>query len=199
NAKDSISYDKFTIVYTGGFYGPRRPEVFFEGLKRFFDDRPDARNRCQFVFIGRGLENYTRGWELDDIIVDKGYMSQKDVIRHLFQADILLLILGFDPNGAGVIPAKLPEYLPTSRPILSLVPEGETAGYLREFNDGCVITEPDPALVTAYLADQFARFEQRGDQPIKPSVAQIDKFTRQYQTKQLADLFDRAVENYTGK
>jgi len=193
SADNSIAYDKFTVVYGGGFYGARSWDVFFEGLKRFLACKPSAREQLQFVFMGRGLETYACAWGLDDVVVDKGYLSQKDVHRHLFQANILLLIVWFDPDGAVVVPSKSYEYLATGRPILALVPEGEAAGYIREFNGGRVITQPDPTLVESFLAEQYAEWEKRGRRGIEPRVAHIEKFTRQFQTKQLAALLDQAI------
>jgi len=195
NVDDSCAYDKFTMVYGGGFYGPRNWSVFLEGLKRFLDSKPSARKQTQLLFIGRGLGTFARSWELDDVVVDKGYLPQRDVYRHMMQADLLLLILWPDPDGAVVVPTKSYEYLATGRPILALVPEGEVAGYIREHNAGKVFTQPDPAMVESFLSEKYAEWENRGREGIEPRIITIEKFTRQYQTGQLAKLLDHAVSN----
>lgn len=196
---DSIAYDKFTVVYGGGVYGHRNWDAFFEGLKRFLASKPSARKQVQFVFLGRGLGTYARNWGLEDVVVDKGYLSQRDVYRHMFQADILLLILWSGPDGAAIVPAKSYEYLATGRPILALVPEGEVAGCIRGNNGGEVLTQPDPTAVESFLADKYAEWEKRCPERIEPRVVHIEKFTRRHQTSQLAKLLDHAVGKNRGR
>lgn len=194
--ENSISYEKFTVVYVGGLYGRRNPDLFFEGVNRFLKSRPEAREKFKILFIGRDVSDAMKDVGLSDIIEFTGHLPQKDAFRYLFQANLLLMILGFDPRGKGVIPAKLSEYLPTGRPILAMVPEGETAGYLREYNpDGTVITEPDAGQVETALARYYADYERDGNRDIEPRVAVIEPFTRRYQTGQLADLLNQAVES----
>ncbi|NOY87777.1 MAG: glycosyltransferase family 4 protein, partial [FCB group bacterium] len=45
------SYDKFTIVYVGGLYGRRNPNLFLEGVKLFLEKHPDLRKDFQMLFI----------------------------------------------------------------------------------------------------------------------------------------------------
>jgi glycosyltransferase involved in cell wall biosynthesis len=199
HTENSVSYEKFTVVYVGGLYGRRNPDLFFEGVNRFLKSRPEARENFKILFIGRDVSDAMKDVGLNDIIEFTGHLPQKEAFRYLFQANLLLMILGFDPRGKGVIPAKLSEYLPTGRPILAMVPEGETAGYLREYNpSGTVVTEPDAGLIESAIARYYADYEQRGNRSIEPRVAIIEPFTRRYQTGQLAGLLNQAIAA-TGK
>lgn len=190
----AISYDEFTIAYIGSLYKRRDPGLFLQGLKRFLDTHPDARARTRALFIGPGesvLETYGNRLGLTDVLERIDFLPQSEAYKYLFGAHVLLMILGFDARGKGVIPAKIFEYLPTGRPILALIPEGETANMVRKYDAGTIITEPDVMQIAQAIEKYYQDFLK--NPTVKPQVKVIDEYTRRFQTGQLAELLDRAV------
>lgn len=194
----AVTYDKFTIAYIGSLYKRRDPGLFLEGLRRFLDTHPEARAHTKALFIGPGepvLQGYGRKFGLTDVIERIDFLPQSEAYKYLFGAHVLLMILGFDTRGKGVIPAKVFEYLPTGRPILALIPEGETANIMRKYGTGTIITEPDATQVERALAAYYQAYLE--NPKVTPQVKIIDEYTRRYQTGQFAALLDKAVSART--
>jgi glycosyltransferase involved in cell wall biosynthesis len=190
----AIEYDKFTIVYIGSLYKRRSPELFLEGLRKFLDANPEARGRTKALFIGPGdgvLRAYASQYGVNNHIESIEFLPQHEAYKYLYGAHVLLMILGFDSRGKGVIPAKIFEYLPTGRPVLALIPEGETAEMMRKYNAGTIITSPDVDQVVRGIETSYQAYRQ--NPRVIPGVKVIEEYTRRHQTGQLAELLDRAV------
>lgn len=191
----AVSYDKFTIVYIGSLYKRRSPDLFLKGLAQFIEKHPEARSRTTALFIGprdSTLRSLSDQLGINDLIQTVDFLPQSEAYKYLFGAHVLLMILGFDQRGKGVIPAKIFEYLPVGRPILALIPEGETAAMVRKYDAGTIITSPDTAQVEQALSRYYE--EYRKNPVVTPQVRVIEEYTRRHQTKQFAELLDLAVE-----
>lgn len=194
NPMGAIRYDKFTIVYIGSLYKRRSPELFLEGLRRFVDMVPGAREKTRVLFIGPSegiLQIHAERLNLVDLIERINFLPQSEAYKYLFGAHLLLMILGFDSRGKGVIPAKIFEYLPTGRPSLALIPEGETAEMLRKYDGGTIVTAPDAEQVARGIDVYYQQYLR--DPIVIPRVRVIEEYTRRYQTSQLASLLDLAI------
>ncbi len=191
----SVAYDRFTIVYIGSLYKRRAPDVFLKGLARFLDGQPEARHRTTALFIGpkdNTLRSLAEQLGINDVIQTIDFLPQSEAYKYLFGAHVLLMILGFDQRGKGVIPAKIFEYIPVGRPILALIPEGETAEMVRKYDAGTIITSPDIDQVATALGRYYADYLRNG--VVVPQIRIIEEYTRRSQTKQFAELLDLAVE-----
>ena len=99
--------DRFTIVYTGSLYRQRDPEFFFNALQAWLDRRPEIKEKVRAEFIGNWAtehESMLDKYNLDGTVERKGWMPQQEAIEATFQADLLLLIQGFDPDFAAAMP-----------------------------------------------------------------------------------------------
>lgn len=193
--RGSMTYDKFTIVYIGSLYKRRAPDVFLKGLAQFLDRQPEARERTTALFIGprdNTLRSLSEQLRVNDVIQTIDFLPQSEAYKYLFGAHVLLMILGFDQRGKGVIPAKIFEYLPVGRPILALIPEGETAEMVRKYDAGTIVTSPDIEKVAAALGQYYADYKKSG--VVVPQIRIIEEYTRRSQTKQFAELLDLAVQ-----
>jgi glycosyltransferase involved in cell wall biosynthesis len=189
-------YDKFTIVYVGSFYGKQDPNLFLQALKTFLEKNPHARADIQVLFIGVSTGNIRQiidSYGLAGVVKQMGFLPQSEAFNYLLGAHLLLMVLVFDPLARTVIPAKLYEYLPTGRPILALIPDGEAAQIIRENNAGTVITRPDVDAVEKAVSSYYMEYQSGKYDDLTPQLALIEKYTRRYQTRQLAELLDRAV------
>lgn len=129
-------FDKFTIVYSGSFYGTITPDFFLQGLRQWIDRKDRfVRNDIQALFYGVGskkIELLAKQLGLDDIVKAGGFIPQEDIIRKQKGADLLLLIIGFDEKSKGVVTSKLFEYIATGSPILAIIPEGDALSILKD-------------------------------------------------------------------
>lgn len=119
-------------------------------------------------------------------VVVSGYLEHREVVRRMASADALLLTLADLPGSQRVIPGKLFEYLAARRPILALVPRGETAGLVDVCKAGRVITPSNHEGLVELL-------RAWPDDPPPAPGPPPEVFSRRYLAGRLAEVLDQAV------
>ena len=186
--------EKFTLLHLGSLYGNRNPKFFFRALDEWLKRTPGAQEKTCVLFYGNtpGYDSVVKGTRLESVVQFKGHVPQHEILPKLWQSDMLLLILGFHPGGAGVMPAKLFEYVCTGRPILAFVPEGVAAKVIREHNRGTPITSEDVEATIRILEAEFSSWQVRTGPPV--SGFQVPEvFDRRIQNKKLAGILQSVV------
>jgi len=183
--------EKFNILHLGSLYGNRNPIFFLEILTEWAKTRPEIVGRVQVEFIGnvKAYENLASVSPLKEMVRFLGHIPNSLVLPRLWQADLLLLILGFDSGVAGVLPAKLFEYACTGRPILAFAPQGETKAVLDMYDNGAVVTSPDTSRTIDTLNDRYDNWLASGETR-ESTVSIPPQFDRRMQAKELADIFN---------
>jgi glycosyltransferase involved in cell wall biosynthesis len=149
------------IAHFGMLTLGRRSRVFLEGLSRFLCSVPEARGNIEVVFTGaRESANEDLGG-LDGI---EGAVTFEDNIPHREciclerRSHVLLLIKHDDERYNGLVPGKLYEYIGARRPILALVPPGESADIVTGLRRGEVAGPGDPGEVAAALERIYLKY-----------------------------------------
>jgi len=97
-----------------------------------------------------------------------------------------MLVLSTDPRRDDIIPAKLWDYLPSGRPILSLAPNPEVGRILRETGSGI---DADPLTVlNRYLTDPQSW-------TLQPDVERIAAFSAKQATGRLSELMTSLIHD----
>jgi glycosyltransferase involved in cell wall biosynthesis len=93
--------NKFSIVYTGSFYGKRQtPHYFLRALKVLLQTHQDIRNKIQVFFVGSMHEKQVcliNELGLEDVVQVCGLVPHRRAIEYQLSADALLLIVGKGP------------------------------------------------------------------------------------------------------
>jgi glycosyltransferase involved in cell wall biosynthesis len=122
-------FEQFTIVSAGAFYASRQPTLLFEAMRRLSD------GQIRLVVMGtpdtRVLKEATK-YGIGDSVEFLGVLGQREAIRQMCRAHMLLLVQGSTNMRCTPIAGKTFEYIRTGRPILAIVPEGNNAAFLRE-------------------------------------------------------------------
>ena len=183
--------DKFYILHMGSLYGHRNPEFFFKVLTEWQKQRPEITEQVNCEFIGNtpGYENALKGQPIEPMVNFRGHIPQKQILQLLWQADLLLLILGFNAQAKKVMPAKLFEYICTGRPILAFVPDGLAAEKIRQYERGLPVTGEDITSAVNYLNQQFDSWKNREGAP-ESSFALPAEFDRKKQIEKMAEAFN---------
>lgn len=96
------SNDKFTLTYTGLLYGKRKPDNFFEALKRAIDEGSVDKSKIRVRLIGNykveQLQEVIDSYKLREIVSLMPYMKHRECLTELMKSDALLLI---EPSGPG--------------------------------------------------------------------------------------------------
>jgi glycosyltransferase involved in cell wall biosynthesis len=152
-AAPGLDRNKVTLAYTGVLSGPwgRRPDVFFEGLRRLREHEPELADKLEIVLAGQAtpeeLEKVTT-LGFDGTVRHVGRLSRQDSLALQRSAAALLL---FTSDRAVEMPGKLFEYIGASRPIIVLGTKSEAARFVVERGVGISVPNDDPEAVRQAL------------------------------------------------
>ena len=191
-AKDSNS---FSILYSGLFYGSRKPDWFLQAIKKVMDRNSEFAELIQLRFQG-GLSS--GHWKtINDLglthkIVDYGYLNHQEAVQNLMNADVLFLTLGERKNIEAVTPGKVFEYIGTRKPILAFIPNGVTQKLLGKYGAAVTVGIKDVEKGAEAIEQLFNQWKD-GELPEGDAEFAVT-FERSNQTKQLADILDGLTE-----
>ena len=181
--------NKFRVVQTGLFTADGNPTALWDVLSELCKTNVDFGNRLEIRLAGKvdeAVAGAIRSRGMSDRLVLIGYVSHERAIAEQQSADLLLLPLRREPEGKGVLPGKIFEYLAARRPVLGFgqtdgasakVLEDSGAGVMREWDD-----------VDGIRETVLSAFEGR----LGPDGgADLEKYTRRALTRQLASLLNK--------
>lgn len=188
--------NRFTIVHTGTFYGPRGPEALLDGLdhylKTYHEPPPYPQLRIRLIGnMGTRFSNLLRTFQFRNpgVLEIIPYMPHSQALSEMMAADALLLVVGSGSSEAirGWLPGKIFEYLRASKPILGIGdPCGDAAGLISRYSRGIIVNNDDPH----GLAQAIHRIISEDMNPPTPEIEKIQPyniFERNALTHQLAD------------
>ena len=177
----------------------RDPRPVFEAVRQAVAEGGMERSRIRIRFLGAGpfgesavMQEAVRQAGLAANVEFRPRLSYQDSLLEQSRASVLLLLQA-SPDTINLVPAKLFEYLRTTRPVLALVPEGATAEVLRDTGGGWVVEPGDlhvlnNTLVTAYRAWMSGRLGSLAADPRR-----LEAFSRERLAAVLAGQFDTLV------
>jgi glycosyltransferase involved in cell wall biosynthesis len=182
----------FTLLHSGTVYpgSDRGPEGLFEAIHALnaSDQLPGG---FRIVFRASGHDDYlnhlARQFAISSLVRLEPQVDYRSALQEMMSCSALLVIQG--PSSNPAIPAKLYEYFRARKPLFGLVhPAGETAGLLERLNAGVTAAPDDPAAIASALRTFFARI--REGQVVNVSEDDLPRFSREYQTGELAMILD---------
>jgi hypothetical protein len=185
-----------TLLHAGSLYRNegRSANGLVAALPLFFDRRPEALGKLRLRFIGGGPG-------LLDVLAERGALSLEgsvsveyqlppdEIRREMTKADCLVLLQSPGPRYSGVIPGKLFDLLAAERPILAIVPKGESATIVSESGLGLLATPCDELAIADRLVDLWDS-KVRGESIVVPVRSYISRFSQENMGRQLQRLFD---------
>jgi glycosyltransferase involved in cell wall biosynthesis len=180
----------YRLVYVGTLWNLTNVEPLVRAVERLSERSPGLAERLELVFAGRRIasqqELLDRLQRLPCRVVEHPYTDHAQALDLLRSADGLCLLLADVPGAERVVPAKLFEYMAARRPILAIAPPGEVWELLED--------HPSAHRFRPNEADALAAFLERALQGQESGESLHDwsgeRFSRRYQTGQLADILD---------
>jgi glycosyltransferase involved in cell wall biosynthesis len=140
--------DRFVISHFGSLSETRNVRAFLEALRKLIEQDASRAAKIRFNIFGGSLDPISaqaiEAFPYPDVIVNFGRLEtdpvtgesgRAQVLKHMNEAECLLLLHGTEPFSEEYIPSKFYEYLWTQRPILGLVHNNpQLTGLLKEFN-----------------------------------------------------------------
>lgn len=193
------SNDKFTLTYTGLLYGNRKPDNFFQALKKAIDQGVIDKSKISVKLIGNYkadlLQSKIDSFGLTGIVVLMPYMKHKECLKELMKSDALLLIEPSGPGAEAFYTGKVFEYMNTGRPILATIPErGAAAQLISDTKTGLVSDFNDIDNTTKNLINLYNCWADNS-MPLEPVASEVHKFERKELTKALVQVLNRSLKS----
>ncbi len=191
-----IPHSKFTITYTGSFYGKITPLYFLKAIGNFLKKNKELIDQINLIFVGHlseGIKKLAKkinpGCQLNFL----GYLSHQKSINYLVSSSLNLLIIAPGPESKPVYTGKIFEYLASGVPILALVPkDGVAAELIRKTNTGIVVDPENIDEIEKAIEFLYQKW-QKGEEIIKPNWLEIQKYERKKLTQKLAEILNQLV------
>lgn len=194
---EPATHEGFVIAYVGTFQGTITPDAFLQGLEIALDERPELRDDVQVVFAGPEDDDTAQAiarTHVSDHVRRVGFVSHKQATVLMRSSDVLLLVLGPEPESSAILTGKLPEYLGAGRPVLALVPAGDAAGVVRQAG-GIVVHPGDvPAIAQGILA--LYDMWRTGSLPVPPATL-VERFDRRTLVGRVGAILEAAIHDKT--
>jgi glycosyltransferase involved in cell wall biosynthesis len=157
-----IPTKKFTITYTGSFYGRRNPKNFLQAIKELVDENKKVKNDIQIQFIGNNevVKKYMKDYNINSIIRTKGFVPHKEIFSILKGSDILLLIIGSGKDSDKISTGKIFEYMGSGTPILALIPNGVAADIIKSANIGTIVDPENIRNIKTTILEYYEKYKK---------------------------------------
>jgi len=187
--------DKFRVTFIGSIYGLLTARPFLSAMKELFEENGELKEKMEAVFVGNyGRETplLVKEFGLEENVKLVSYRPHKECLELMMNSQALLLLITAEgPGGEGILTGKLFEYIASRKPIIAIAPtKGLAAKIIESLGAGAVVSPRDVPLVKKALSkfyEQWARgetFRVEGN---------IDLYSREFLTQQLAQIFDKVL------
>lgn len=187
------SEDRFVIAHVGTLTAQQHAPGFVQALAERAAADPEWRAHLELRFVGHvdtTILAALHGAGLGDAVRLVPYVPHAEAIRHMREADLLMVAVQDVQHNEGVTPAKMFEYLSIGTPMLGLAPpDGDLAAILQETGGGAVFDHHDAAGIAQFMARQVARVRS-GAAPQPVDAGALHAYDRRVLTRRLAGLFD---------
>jgi glycosyltransferase involved in cell wall biosynthesis len=193
-------FPRFTIAYTGFFYGAQNPEPFLRALALVLRDGRVPEDGIRFVWAGRNapfVRQLVRDLGLEPVVEYRGLLPKPDADALLARAHLLFFLLGETAavSQTRVLTSKLFPYLASGRRILGILPEGDAAEMIREYSESPYVVAPgDVEGCTDAIADAYERWRSGEPSGLSERTARFRKeYSVEARAQELASVFDRVA------
>ena len=190
--KTTHSKDFMQFAYIGSLYQGQTALFFLKALKQLIQRELLPIGKVRMTFAGMvetKLKFLFEDNTLRPIITYHGICSHRDAVKHIKDADVLVLIIG-STRGKGNIPAKTFEYIGSGKPILALVPNnGDAAGIIKRAGTGIVMEPENVEAIKGAVMGLYRQWSE-GELKIEPDWNEIQKYECREVTKKLCNIFN---------
>ncbi len=173
------------------------PYCFLEAVNILLAKYPELSSKIEVEFVGavwRPMEKIVRRFSLEDVVSIKGFISHSACIEKMHNADVLLYILGQSKSPLYTVAARLYEYMASMKPILALVPEGDSANFLKKSGLAFFANPTDSEDIAKVIYKLYEKWE-KGLLEVSFDKDFIEKFEYENLTRDLSLVF----KNLKGK
>jgi len=178
----------------------RSPYYLYKAIRRLLDAGKISEQDISLIFVGATTDHdigLTRRYGLEKIVQFTGYVNHIESVRYLLQADVLFLPMHKPENGRFplIVPGKTYEYLAARKPILALLPPGDTRDFVQQSGLGFVCDPKNIEQIAQTLMNLLSKYHGASGLIVEPNEEFIRQFEYKVLTKKLANILNFAVSN----
>jgi len=171
NGFDHFNYDdfnldtKFSISHIGTMLSDRNPYLLWKVLSRLINEVNDLKHYLQLNLVGNvsvEVKQLIKKHSLDPYVQYIGHISYDQTSKYLKNSQILLLIQTNKVESNYIIPAKLFEYLNSSRPIISISNNDDVESIINDTNVGFNFKYDQEIELYNCILNYFEKFKADG-------------------------------------
>ncbi len=188
-------FSKFTITYTGEFYGyaPQLKiftDMFFEAICFLKNNGKISNNNFQFLFYGEGkqdIDNVSKDLSIQDLVVTSSRIPYEQVLNIVSCSHLLLLRI-IKP----MISTKLFEGISLNIPFIATIPHGEVEEIIMKYSPSSYILNEKSTVEDVANAIMDA-ISQYNDNTIKDNYVNefLENFSRENLAQKLIQIIER--------
>jgi len=185
--------EPFKIIYYGHLRSNKNAVQFLSALSMFIRQHDLGTGSVEFITLGKRTNADSTAIQdlgLCNVVKNHEWLPFTRCRELLGQADLLLDLMG--PDHHLQISGKFYDYLACRRPILCISPNPEMDTIFATTKAGWRVTNEVSAICAALNA---AWTHKRANLPFSPDNEVIADFTAVPATRQLAEIFNRAINN----
>jgi galactitol-specific phosphotransferase system IIB component len=187
---------KFSLAHIGSFLSERNPRILWESISELIRENQLFASHFQLKLIGAVSQEVLDAialFQLQNYVVNLGYISHDEAIAHQKKSQVLLLIEINSEDTKSIIPGKLFEYMVSERPIIGIGPKGsDFAEIITDTNTGIFVDYSEKDKLKSYIANYFSLFLEGN---LKSSAVGLQKYSRKNLTEKLATFLNRKQNN----
>lgn len=184
--------NKFTVAHIGSFLSERNPRILWQALQELVNENTNFKNDFRLKLIGATSQEVLdtiAKFQLNDYIMNLGYVSHQEAVEHQRKSQVLLLIEINSDETKSIIPGKLFEYMISERPIIAIGPKGSNfAEIITATNTGVFFTYDKKEKLKASLLNFYKEYK---NQNLKVHAVGLEQYSRKSLTEQLVKVLNR--------
>lgn len=195
----NIPSDIFCITYLGKLYSTklRDPKLLFQAIALLIEQKEIDSTHLKILFHTdpkaiQELQALGKQYHISEILDIQGYIPRQEILPVMHKSSIMLVLTTLStPNGThGIMGTKFFENIGIEKPILCVHSDEEClADAIRQTNAGLAATNVEE--VKAFIMEKYHEWMKYGY--TRQQVINKQQFTRQYQAKHFALLFDSII------
>jgi len=181
----------WTLSYSGNLYGHRRADTFLEAVRELLAENPSLKSNIRIHFTGLvdPAEELRKRFGLEETVQTFPQQSHRELLARLSGSDAFLILSGPKEIDRQALPRKLFDYLALRKPILALIPEGETSKVIREAKAGISVHPEDKAGIRKALKEML-EYRNGGPKLFSPDFSVIERFDIRRSAEKLAAILE---------
>ena len=186
----------FNIAHVGSLTPDRNAPALWKALSELCATNVTFASELKLRFIGKVDIKARQELESLDLwkhveVVD--YVPHKELLTHLMENQILLLLVNQTKNSKMILTGKIFEYLKAKRPILAIAPsDGDLSKLLDHTHSGWAVEFGDVSGLKRHLSSMF---EQHKSGSLTIDSQKIEDYSRERLTLSLSDLMQRILNS----